>query len=70
MICEGECGRLIEVTPDKEICWEWISPFVHDFKGKPNIQIFKARTYAAESPELKERDLSGDSYREINGIYT
>ena len=69
MICEGECARLIEVTPDKEICWEWISPFVHDFKGKPNQQIFKARTYAAKSPELEGRDLSGAKYAELNKQY-
>lgn len=60
MICEGECARLIEVNRDKEIVWEWISPFIHDFKGKPNSQIFKARTYAADSPQLAGRDLSGD----------
>lgn len=69
MVCEGECGRMIEVTPEKEICWEWVSPFEHDFKGKPNIQIFKARTYAADSKELEGRDLSGESCKEINLRY-
>lgn len=66
MICEGECGRILEVTPDKEICWEWVSPFVHDFKGMPNCQVFKTRTYAADSPELSGRDLSGDSCQVLN----
>ena len=69
MICEGECGRVFEVTPDKEICWEWVSPFVHDFKGKPNVQIFKTRTYAADSPELKGRDLSGAHCKGVNERY-
>ncbi|MBT4268753.1 MAG: hypothetical protein HN580_29545 [Deltaproteobacteria bacterium] len=69
MICEGEGGRLFEVTPDKEICWEWVSPFVHDFKGKPNVQIFKTRTYAADSPELTGRDLSGSHCDAINKQY-
>ena len=68
-ICEGECGRLMEVTPDKDICWEWVSPFVHDFKGKPNIQIFKTRTYTAEAPELAGRDLSGAACAAINDRY-
>lgn len=69
MVCEGECGRMIEVSPEKEICSEWVSPFIHDFKGKPNIQIFKARTYAADSPELAGRDLSGVSCAAINDAY-
>ncbi len=69
MICEGECGRLIEVTAEKEICWEWVSPFEHEFKGKPNIQIFKTRTYAADSQELEGRDLSGNSCNQINSRY-
>lgn len=69
MICEGECGRLIEVNREKEIVWEWISPFIHDFKGKPNIQIFKTRTYAADSPELKGRDLTATDCSEINAKY-
>jgi hypothetical protein len=66
MICEGECGRLIEVTPDKEICWEWINPFVHPFKDQPNTQIFKTRTYAPDSPELAGRDLSGAACEDVN----
>jgi hypothetical protein len=69
LICEGECGRLIEVTPDKEVCWEWISPFIHDFKGKPNIQIFKTRTYGAASPELAGRDLGAADCEAINSRY-
>lgn len=70
MICKGECGRLIEVTADKDICWEWVSPFVHNFKGQPNIKIFKARTYSATGPELEGRDLSGENCAEINRQYT
>lgn len=69
MICEGECGRLIEVTPDKEICWEWISPFIHAFNGKPNIQIFKTRTYAADSPELIGKNLDCVGCADINQKY-
>jgi hypothetical protein len=66
MICEGECGRLIEITPDKEICWEWINPFVHPFKDQPNTQIFKTRSYAADNPELAGRDLSGAICEDLN----
>jgi hypothetical protein len=29
LITEGNGGRVIEVTPEKEIVWEYISPYVH-----------------------------------------
>jgi len=27
LICEGHGGRILEVTPEKEIVWEYISPY-------------------------------------------
>lgn len=36
------------------------------FKGRPNTQIFKTRSYAADSPELAGRDLRGAGYEELN----
>jgi hypothetical protein len=29
MITEGNIGRIIEITPEQEIIWEYISPFLH-----------------------------------------
>lgn len=29
LITEGNGGRIIEVTPEKEIAWEYVSPYVH-----------------------------------------
>jgi hypothetical protein len=31
MITEGSCGRIIEVTPESEIVWEYNSPYVNNF---------------------------------------
>jgi hypothetical protein len=66
LICEGESGRIFEVNRDCEICWEWISPFVHDFKGVPVVMLFRAHRYAEESPELKGRKLDPAAYAAIN----
>ncbi|MEE2998508.1 MAG: aryl-sulfate sulfotransferase [Pseudomonadota bacterium] len=59
LICEGLWGRLFEVTRDKEIVWEYISPFfVADepeqiFAGSNHI--FRAYRYAIDGPEIQSR---------------
>ena len=46
LITEGSDGRLIEVTPDHEIVWEWISPYyTHNEKGPKNNMIYRAYRY-------------------------
>ncbi|MHC4643825.1 MAG: arylsulfotransferase family protein [Planctomycetota bacterium] len=66
LICEGECGRVFEVNRDGEICWEWISPFVYDFKGVPVVMLFRAHRYAPDSPELQGRDFDRSRFTELN----
>ena len=50
LICEGEAGRVFEVTRECEICWEWISPFVLEFKGIQAVTLFRAHHYSADGP--------------------
>lgn len=66
LICEGESGRVFEVTKDCEICWEWNSPFVYDFKGIPAVMLFRAHRYATDGPELGGHKLDGDEFDELN----
>jgi hypothetical protein len=66
LICEGESGRVFEVTRNCEICWEWNSPFVYDFKGVKAVMLFRAHRYASDSPQLNGRDLEEDRYDELN----
>ena len=57
LICEGQWGRVFEVTPEGKIVWEYISPFfdpMPDGSGETNM-IFRAYRYAAESPEIDGR---------------
>ena len=66
LICEGESGRILEVTRRGRICWEWISPFVHNFKGIPSGMLFRAHRYGADGIELIDRKLDAATYEELN----
>jgi hypothetical protein len=56
LICEGQWGRLFEVTPENDIVWEYVSPFMGpDRNGDPSNEIFRAYRYDADSPQIRER---------------
>ena len=65
-ICEGQSGRVFEVTRDSKICWEWISPFVLPFKNVHCSMLFKAHRYSADGPELKGRQFDAAKYEKLN----
>ncbi|MFP3897134.1 MAG: aryl-sulfate sulfotransferase, partial [Anaerolineales bacterium] len=48
LICEGGKGRLFEVTPEKEIVWEFLSPFRGIIQGREAHNIYRATRYAPE----------------------
>lgn len=56
LICEGAKGCIFETTPDCEVVWEFVSPYwrEHPIFGSMNW-IFRARRYAFDSPEMKNR---------------
>ena len=46
LICEGDFGRLFEVTTGGEVVWEYVNPY---FGGIPtNDRVFRAYRYSAE----------------------
>jgi hypothetical protein len=48
LICEGDFGRIFEVTADRQIVWEYVNPF---FGGPPaahNNRVFRAYRYSPE----------------------
>ena len=63
LICEGAPGRFFEVTPDKEIVWEYVNP--HLAPGTvgnlgPSRSLnstFRAHRYGADHPAFLGRDL-------------
>ena len=59
LICEGQWGRIFEVTPQKEVVWEYISPFfVPNFPNRRESGtncIFRAYRYEFDGPEIQSR---------------
>lgn len=59
LICEGQWGRIFEVTPQKEVVWEYVSPFfVPDMPKIPESgsnSIFRAYRYDLNGPEVRGR---------------
>ena len=54
LICEGSFGRIFEVTPEKEIVWEFINPkFDPMFMGDTVNWVFRAFRYTSDSPEIE-----------------
>ena len=66
LICEGQSGRVFEVTPDCDVCWEWISPFVLPFRGVTCSMLFRAHRYFADGPELYGKKMNLTSLEELN----
>ncbi len=67
LICESTKGRLFEVTPDKEVVWEFISP-VYEYRqrtwGWTNL-IFKAARYGYDYPGFKDKNLDPSQFEFI-----
>ncbi len=66
LICEGESGRVFEVTRDCEICWEWVSPFVHNSKKIEAVMLFRAHRYSPDELEIKGKSIDGKGFNELN----
>jgi len=65
-ICESRTGTFYEITPEKEVAWKYISPFViprPDIFGWTAAKlVFQAHRYSADFEGFKERDLDPDQY--------
>lgn len=48
LICEGDFGRLFEVTPDGELVWEFVNPYFGQGPGGENNRVFRAYRYSEE----------------------
>jgi len=73
LICEGPSGHFFEVTPDKELVWEYINPFFYQAALKPlgyTNYAFRAIRYAPDYPGLKGKDLDPQRYAWLNHVYS
>lgn len=72
LICEADDGRLIEMTKEKEIVWEYINPV--NSMGSPVEQgsvpiyndLFRGTKYAADFPAFMGKDLTPGPPVELN----
>jgi len=56
LACEGDCGRLFEVTAAGEIVWEYHNPFFADSPGIGRAnRLFRAHRYGPDHPALRGR---------------
>ena len=48
LICEGDFGRIFEVTTGGEIVWEFVNPYFGGPPNAPNNRVFRAYRYSAD----------------------
>lgn len=52
LVCEGNFGRLFEVTPGQEVVWEYVNPYFGPTPGRPDLppgnMVFRAFRYTEE----------------------
>ena len=56
LICDGRTGRLVEVTTEGEIVWEFMNPESFPWRGdQRNRTIFRAHRYSVNGSEIQRR---------------
>lgn len=71
LICHSSVGRFFEVTPGKEIVWEYVNPFfVRNPRMWGSINItFRVHRYGVGHPALAGRDLDPARHANLNRLY-
>lgn len=76
LICEGGAGRIFEVTPNKEIVWEYVNPFLAQSGAVVGASptsyansVFRAHRYGPDHPGLQSKDLDPARYANINRLH-
>jgi uncharacterized protein (TIGR03437 family) len=79
LLCYGTHGVLVEVTPEKEIVWQYVNPVVRDgplYQGQaPGLDdrghylnaVFRVRRYPPDYAGLAGRDLTRKGVIELSG---
>jgi hypothetical protein len=70
LMCEGQSGRIFEVTRSGDIVWEYVNPFTTGSaeEGLSNA-IFKAHRYGPDHPALAGRDLDPGRVTDVGGLH-
>ena len=70
VMCETCMGRFLEVTPQKEVVWEYVNPFYfnHFVYGRNNM-AFRVYRYGPDYSGLQGKDLNPEKLKSLNMIY-
>ncbi len=70
LICEGPSGRIFEVTAEKELVWDFISPFYYPYVilGHSNV-VFRAYRYGPDYAGLRGATLEPGKFEWLNRVY-
>jgi hypothetical protein len=66
LITEGASGRLFEITQEREIVWEYVSPWTVPSRFGPTPGVFRSFRIAEDDPRLAHRELDAQRYRKLN----
>jgi len=73
LICSGQQGYTFEITPDKEIVWEYVTPFKTGVRAKQGDTLklsenstFRVKRYGVDFEGFIGKDLSPKGYIEQN----
>jgi hypothetical protein len=51
LIAESDAGRIFEVTPEKEIVWDYYHPFLSQPAGSQGLHVYRATRYSHEQAD-------------------
>jgi len=69
VICDSWNGRILEVTHEGELGWEYISPFVGSIVGMNTTMMWRAHRYAPDFPGLKGKELDRQKFPWENRMF-
>jgi hypothetical protein len=57
LVAESDAGRIFELTPEKEIVWDYLNPFLSQKPGSQGLHVYRATRYTDEqvAPVLEAR---------------
>ena len=54
LIAEADAGRIFEVTPDKEIVWDYYNPFFYQKTAHQGLRVYRATRYDYDDERVKK----------------
>ena len=69
VICDSWHGRIFEVTIEKELVWEYLSPFVGTTAGMDTTMMWRAHRYEPTYSGLTGRELDPSKFSIENRLY-